>query len=72
MTFRLIQQWLPRNGRSKNLVIVQSMRLDVSAGQFSIHMNPKEVGSNASEGVALLARLQQAGKDRGFFFHVLI
>ena len=33
---------------------------------FSIHCNPEEVGSNASEGMDLLARQEQAGKEQNF------
>ena len=43
------------NGSSKNPVIVQSMRLDVSAG-LQYNWNPKEVGFNAREGMDLLRR----------------
>ena len=53
-------------GKVKDLVVVQSTRLDVSAipvwcwsptealesGHFSLHWNPEEVGSNSSEGIA--------------------
>jgi hypothetical protein len=31
---------------------------------FSRHQNAKEVGSNASEGMDLLARQEQAGKEQ--------
>lgn len=41
---QLIQQWLPINIRSKHPVVVQSMRLDVSAG-LQCTLNLKEVDS---------------------------
>jgi hypothetical protein len=41
------------NGRFKNPGVVQSTRLDISAG-LHIHCNLKELGSNASEGMDLL------------------
>jgi hypothetical protein len=59
MTNRLIQQWLAVNGKSKCLVIVQSMKLDVSAG---LQYVPEEWGSNDSE--PLLARWEQAGRGK--------
>jgi hypothetical protein len=31
---------------------------------FSIHWNPEEVGSNASAGMVLLERREQAGKEQ--------
>lgn len=33
---------------------------------FSTHWNPEEVGSNASEGMDLLKRREQAGKEQSF------
>lgn len=53
---QLVQQWLSTSGRSKNLVVVQSMMLDDSQLFFNIHWNFKELGSNASEGMNLLLR----------------
>jgi hypothetical protein len=31
---------------------------------FGIHWNPKEVGTSASEGMDILARREQAGKEK--------
>lgn len=48
-----VQQWLPINRRSKNPLVVQSKRLDVSVS--TVCMSLEDVGSNASEGMDLLA-----------------
>ena len=58
------------NERSENLVVVQCTRLDVSAG-FSVYQNPKEVGSNTSEGMDLPIRVKSSRQKAEFsFFHV--
>ena len=54
---QLVQKWLTTNGKSKNLVGVQSTRLGTSSG-LSICQSLQEVGSNASEGMNLLAILK--------------
>lgn len=48
------------NGRSNNPLVVQFMRLDISA---DLHQNP-EVGSDAREGKELLVTSEQAGKEQ--------
>lgn len=54
------------NGKSNNTVIAQSLKLDVSACLvFSIYWN-HEVNSNASDGMDLLGRQEQAGKEQNF------
>lgn len=53
------------NGKSRNLVIAQSHGGWVSL-VFCICCNPKEIGSNVSEGKDVLARKGQAGKDQNF------
>lgn len=69
---QLFQQWLPINGRSKNRVVFQSMRLDVSL-VFSMSQNPEEVGSIASEGVDLLVRMRaNRQKKKAFFLCILL
>lgn len=71
---QLVQQWLPCNRRPKNPVVVQSKRLDVSA-VYRICSNPEEVGSNASEGMDLLAgasKSKPSKRDPASFFLVLI
>jgi hypothetical protein len=50
------------NGMSRNPVVAQSMRLDVSAG-LQYFRNPKEVGFKASEGTGLQVSLKQAVKE---------
>ena len=52
---QLVKQWLSSNRKFKNLLLFQSTRLGLAL-VFSIQWNPKGVGSNASEGVDLLAR----------------
>lgn len=59
---QLVQKWLTTNGKSKNLVGVQSTRLGTSSG-LSICQSLQEVGSNASEGMDVLARRGQEGKE---------
>jgi hypothetical protein len=56
-TVQLIQQWLTVHGMSKNAVVARSTRLAVfSYLLFSVPWNPEEVGSNAREGMDVLAR----------------
>lgn len=56
---------------SKNPVVVQYMRLDVSV--FSIGQNPKDLGSGASEGMELPLRVMVNRKRaNASFFHVFI
>lgn len=64
-TVQLFQHQLAVNRMSKNPVVAQSTRLDVSSYLvFSIHCHPKEGGSNTSEGMDMLARRGQATKEQ--------
>jgi hypothetical protein len=63
---QLTQQCMSTNGRFKNPVVVQSTRMDVST-VFMICQNLKEVGSYASEGMDLLAKVR-ANRQRASFF----
>jgi hypothetical protein len=60
------------SGRSKNPVVVQFMRLHALAGyQCLLHWNPEDMGSNANEGMDLLARQKsKQAKRETQFFHV--
>lgn len=49
---QLTQQCLSTDRKFQNPIVVQSKKLDVS-GVLSICRNPKEVGSNVSEGTGL-------------------
>lgn len=54
------------NRRSKNPVAVQFTRLHVSADhQCLLYWNPEDIGPNANEGMGLLAKQKQAGKEGG-------
>lgn len=66
---RLSQQWQAMNKKSKNPAVAQSMRLEVSV-VFAVHRNPREVGTDAREGLALLARQGQASKSEASLSHV--
>lgn len=55
------------NGKFKNSIVAQSMRLDVSIG-LQYLLESKEIGSNVSEVIDLLARGGQAGKEQTFPF----
>lgn len=65
---QLIQQWLAMNAKSKNPVAAQATSW-VSQLVFSRCWNPK-VGSKASEGMGMLPRREQTGKEQVSFFHV--
>lgn len=47
---QLVQQWLSPDEKFKNPIIVQSTRLEGSAG-LQHSQNPEEVGSNIREGM---------------------
>lgn len=51
------------NRKSKNLEVAQC-RVWMPQLVFSRHLNPRKVGSNASDGMDLLARQEQAGKEQ--------
>lgn len=54
-----------RNEKSKNPAVPQSKRLDVSSGlQCTLELKKKKKGSNAREGMAKLARQEQAGREQ--------
>ena len=55
---------MPMYRRSKNPVIILSTRLDVLAG-IQICWNPKEVDSNASEGIKL--KMAESRQKESFF-----
>lgn len=51
---QLTQQWQAMNGKSKDPVVSQFMRLDVTTG-LQHHWDGEEVDSNAGEGTDFLA-----------------
>lgn len=55
--FQLIQQWLAVN---PSCSVYEAGYLAV----FTIYWNPEEVGSNAREGMLLLGRPEEAGKEQ--------
>lgn len=58
---QLLQQWLHMSGKT-SLVVVQSLEAGyLTQLVFCFCWTPKNVGSNASEGVDVLARHGQAG-----------
>ena len=63
-----MQQWLSLSGKAK-IPVVQFMRLDVSTGLW---WDPEEVGSNTSEGMHVLSRQGQTGKEQMFPFSMSI
>lgn len=63
---QLVQQWLSTNGRLKDPVVVQFMRLELQL-VFFIHHNPKERDLSASEGMDLPGKSKQAKKEAPFF-----
>jgi hypothetical protein len=57
-------QWLAENGKYKDPVVAQFTRLDVVSAGFLYVLKPREIGSNATEGMDLIARREQAGKEQ--------
>lgn len=62
---RLVQHCPYSNRKSENLAVVQSTRLDISAG-LQYAQESEEVGSNASEGLDLPVREGKQAKNRDF------
>lgn len=62
---------MPPERKSRNQIVVPALRLGVSHMVLRVLQNPKEVGSNASEGIDVLTRKGQAGEKRVaiFFSH---
>jgi hypothetical protein len=58
------------NRKSKNPAVVWSTTL-ICQLVFSIHGNPKEAGSNASEGVDVLGRAKASRQKASFLLRVL-
>ena len=63
---------MPPERKSRNQIVVPALRLGVSHMVFRVLQNPKEVGSDASEGKNVPAR-ERASRPRAkaSFFHVL-
>lgn len=66
----LFQKWMSPVGKTKISVVIQTLRLNVSADFQYIH-NPGELGSKNSEGVDLVLEWGEADNARAFFLHVL-
>lgn len=67
---QLILQWLAMNGKLKNLVVVQFMRLNVSADLQYFLKYQRRLCSNFSEGMDLLGRQEQASKEKKLPFSI--
>ena len=64
---QLIQQWLPTSGRSKNPVVVQCTRLNVSA-DLQHMQNTEETAIYSSEGMDMLQRGGEVKQEKGKHF----